>query len=173
MRNRFQDRLLNNRFLYRAWLLEDGMIVQCVCDTYYGDGDIEWELYNPNVEIKRFSIDVIGRDHARTLLNKPHVLSDHSGEVKVFLDDERTAPPNWVRAKHPDEVIALLKKWPVREISLDHDLGMEETGYDVLLWIEEQVIVNGFVPPKISIHTANPSARKKMEAAKKNIEKHS
>ena len=57
------------------------------------------------------------------------------------------------------------------EISLDHDLGddVRGTGYDVILWIEEAVACNDFVPPIINIHSANPSARIKMELGMNNI----
>lgn len=100
--------------------------------------------------------------------------------MKVWLDDERQAPEGWVPCRWPEEVIFLLETGEVEEISLDHDLNdpftegqgfKERTGYDVLLWIEEQVIVNGFVPPKINIHTANASARQKMVAAVASIER--
>lgn len=85
--------------------------------------------------------------------------------MKVFLDDERATPVGWVRVHWPDEAIALLESGTVSEISLDHDLGDDEhgTGYDVVLWIEEAVHVRGFIPPKISVHSANSSARQKME----------
>jgi hypothetical protein len=93
--------------------------------------------------------------------------------VKVFLDDERAAPHGWVRAYWPNEVIALLESGSVQELSLDHDLGDDErgTGYDVVLWIEEAVATRGFVPPKISVHSANPSAREKMVAGIQSIER--
>lgn len=87
--------------------------------------------------------------------------------MKVFLDDERTTPEGWVRTFWPEEVIALLKTRQVSELSLDHDLGDDEhgTGYTVLLWLEEQVAVHGMAPPRIHVHSANSSARLKMEAA--------
>lgn len=87
--------------------------------------------------------------------------------MKIYLDDERIAPDGWIQARWPDEVIELLKTGAVTDLSLDHDLGDDQrgTGYDVLLWIEEAVITRGFNPPKISIHTANPSARARMLAA--------
>lgn len=52
------------------------------------------------------------------------------------------------------------------EISLDHDLGddLRGTGYDVILWIEEAVYTESFAPPAILIHSANSSARQKMQA---------
>lgn len=92
--------------------------------------------------------------------------------MKIYLDDEREATSGWVRAFWPDEVIELLQKEHVDEISLDHDLGnyQKGTGYDVLLWIEEQVFLNGYIPPKIMVHSANSSARIKMELAIKSIE---
>ena len=95
--------------------------------------------------------------------------------MKVYLDDIRIAPDGWVRAWWPEEVIELLKTGQVDEISLDHDLGdhfgrpsgvlRERTGYDVLLWIEQEVALAGFDPPIIHIHTANPVADVRMRAA--------
>jgi hypothetical protein len=89
--------------------------------------------------------------------------------MKVYLDDERIAPDGWVRVKWPDEVIKLLEngKSDVTHLSLDHDLGDDQrgTGYDVLLWIELAVVLHHFVPPEITIHTANPAARQRMLAA--------
>lgn len=86
--------------------------------------------------------------------------------LRVYLDDERPAPPGWVRAYWPDDVIALLKTGAVRELSLDHDLGDDArgTGYDVVLWIEEAVMLRKFLPPVIHVHSANSSARQKMLA---------
>jgi hypothetical protein len=92
--------------------------------------------------------------------------------VKVWLDDMREAPPGWVRARTPEEVIELLRLGRVTELSLDHDLGLdseesERTGYSVLLWLEVQVNAGswGFVLPEISIHSANPVGRERMAKA--------
>jgi len=85
--------------------------------------------------------------------------------MKVYLDDLRKAPEGWTHVYWPDEAITFLKTGQVDEISLDHDLGDDErgTGYDVVLWIEEAVATEGFYPPKIVVHSANSSARAKME----------
>lgn len=87
--------------------------------------------------------------------------------MKIFLDDERIAPEGWMQARWPSEVISLLQTGNVTHISLDHDLGDDQrgTGYDVLVWIEQEVVVRQFVPPEIVIHTANPAARQRMQAA--------
>tara|TARA_B100001059_G_scaffold153988_1_gene153623 strand:+ start:55 stop:381 length:327 start_codon:yes stop_codon:yes gene_type:complete len=87
--------------------------------------------------------------------------------MNVYLDDERETPTGWLRAYWPSEVIKLLKTSKVKLLSLDHDLGNDNkgTGYDVLLWIERAVFIDGFVPPAIAVHSANSSARIKMERA--------
>ncbi len=93
--------------------------------------------------------------------------------MRVFLDDERATPEGWVRTRWPDETIALLETGEVTELSLDHDLGDDArgTGYDVVLWIEEAVALRGFKPPRMSVHSANSSAREKMCAGIAAIEK--
>ena len=91
--------------------------------------------------------------------------------MKIYLDDEREAPPGWHLVKTVDEAITLLKRGDVTEISLDHDLGDDSagTGYDVILWIEKAVVEKEFIPPKIYVHTANISARIKMKLGVKRI----
>jgi hypothetical protein len=94
--------------------------------------------------------------------------------MRVFLDDERVAPNGWRHVRWPEEAIELLRTGEVTELSLDHDLGDDErgTGYDVILWIEEAVITRGFSPPRIVVHSANPSAREKMELGIASIARH-
>lgn len=94
--------------------------------------------------------------------------------MKVYLDDVRETPEGWVRCYWPDEVIALLEAGGVTELSLDHDLGDDErgTGYDVVNWIEEAVVLRGFKAPIIHVHSANPVAQQKMNAAIKSIERY-
>ncbi len=95
--------------------------------------------------------------------------------MKIFLDDLRNPPDDsWILVREVPEVIRLLKRYPERitDISLDHDLGddVEYTGYDVLLYIEEEVFYNTFTPvPNIQLHTDNASARIKMKAAVQKI----
>jgi len=93
--------------------------------------------------------------------------------MRVFLDDERPTPDGWHRCYWPDEVVALLEAGEVTHVSLDHDLGDDErgTGYDVIVWIEEAVVTRGFVPPMLSVHSANAAARARMEAGIRSIER--
>lgn len=92
--------------------------------------------------------------------------------MNVYLDDERPTPPGYVHARWPKDVINLLKTNSIEILSLDHDLGDDQrgTGYDVLLWLEQEVVTKGFQPPKtIVVHSANVSARQKMESAIRKI----
>lgn len=78
--------------------------------------------------------------------------------------------------KTPHEVIELLSAGGVELVSLDHDVNVFEgerefTGYDVLLWIEEQVATAGFVPPEIRVHSANPPAHARMLKALEAIQR--
>jgi hypothetical protein len=92
--------------------------------------------------------------------------------MKVWLDDRRDPPDgDWVWVTTPAEAIHLLAAGDIEELSLDHDLGLideggrEQTGYDVLLWIEEQVATAGLVPPRLVVHSANPPAHERMQRA--------
>jgi len=92
--------------------------------------------------------------------------------MKVYLDDERIAPEGWVQVRWPDEAIKLLQAGTVSHLSLDHDLGDDQrgTGYDVLLWIEQEVALHNFAPlAEINVHSANPAGRKRMLAAIESI----
>ncbi len=89
-----------------------------------------------------------------------------SKQIQIYLDDERKTPLGSVGTNTVEDTIELLQKCDVKSLSLDHDLGCKKNGYDVLLWIEEQVVKTSYVPPEhIEIHTWNPGARPKMLAA--------
>lgn len=97
--------------------------------------------------------------------------------MKIYLDDVRETPPGWTRTYTAPETINLLwreREYEVEALSLDHDLGVTRendptgigNGYDVLLWLEEQVALGLMDPPdEIAIHSSNAGARKKMEQA--------
>ncbi len=92
--------------------------------------------------------------------------------MKLFLDDRRKTPSGWVRAFTSEEAIEILTTGNVTELSLDYNLGDEMcgTGYDVIIWLEEQVINNNFkLPSKITIHSDNILLKPRMESAIKNI----
>lgn len=94
--------------------------------------------------------------------------------IKVFLDDTRDTPSGWVRTYTASETIELLKGGNVVELSLDHDLGdqtMCGDGHLVCVWVEEQVALHDFEPPRMVIHSANPVGRDRMQRAIESIER--
>lgn len=93
--------------------------------------------------------------------------------LKIYLDDKRTTPDGYVRVFWPSQVFDLIEEFDTEEISLDHDLGDDDTGtgYDVVLYIEEKVYFNrDWVVPVLKTHTDNSSAREKMQRGIKQIE---
>lgn len=95
--------------------------------------------------------------------------------MKLWLDDLREPPAGWVWVRTPEETIAQLETGEIDELSLDHDLGIwdesghEQTGYDVLRWIEQRVATAGMQPPKLTVHSANPPAHDRMQRAIESI----
>ena len=96
--------------------------------------------------------------------------------MKLWLDDRRPAPAGWFWCRTPSEAIALIETGGVEEADLDHDLGIidadgrEQTGHDVLVWVERQVTVNGMIPPRLLVHSANAPAHERMQRAIEAIE---
>lgn len=92
--------------------------------------------------------------------------------MKLFLDDIRTPPENWTVARSYNEAIECLKTRQVTDLSLDHDLGEDRTGYDVLNWIEKMVYEDPTFPvPNCSMHTSNPVGKQNMERCLNSIHK--
>ncbi len=83
--------------------------------------------------------------------------------MRLWLDDQRGAPEGWVRCSTPEKAIAFLSKGRVRELSLG------DTGYPVLVWLENQVYFFRFVVPKISFHGADTTSRPQMARLKSRI----
>ena len=97
--------------------------------------------------------------------------------MKIFLDDVRDAPDEtWTLVRsfrgaealicpHSNQHTEFGIKPGVSEISLDHDLGEDKTGYDIVLLIEKLVNEElNYLPPKMIVHSANPVGRANMEA---------
>jgi len=98
--------------------------------------------------------------------------------MKIWLDDNFSPPDEtWVWYDNALNLIEALKSkcLPISTLSLDHDLGDERevgNGYMVMEWLENETWTNDdYLPPNISIHTANPVAKQKMNAALSSIKK--
>lgn len=71
---------------------------------------------------------------------------------RLWVDDLRPAPAGWVWVKTSAEAIAALEGGTWDELSLDHDLGGDDTTRPVVLWLAE----HGGWPERIMVHSANP-----------------
>jgi hypothetical protein len=95
--------------------------------------------------------------------------------MKIWVDDIRTPPDNtWYWCKTSQDAIQelIISKmmsngklggicsmgW-ITEMSLDHDLGGDDTTRPIVLWCCE----NDFWPVEVRIHTANPVGRDWLE----------
>ena len=74
--------------------------------------------------------------------------------INLYVDDIRTPKnnDNWVIARSYNEAIDLINNNNINQLSLDHDLGEERSGYDIAMYLVE----NNIYPKKIHIHSANP-----------------
>lgn len=76
--------------------------------------------------------------------------------MKLWVDDLRPAPDGWVWSKTSSNTIDTLMLagiGAVYEMSLDHDLGGDDTTRLVVLWLCEHP---DYWPAKVYVHSANP-----------------
>jgi len=87
--------------------------------------------------------------------------------MKIWLDDERPMPTEFdFHTKTAAGAIELLAAGAVTAISLDHDLGDDGgTGYEVACFIEQAAYNGTLSPIAVTIHSANPVGRERMEKA--------
>jgi hypothetical protein len=89
------------------------------------------------------------------MMNKP---------FSLYVDDERTPKGlGWTVVRTYDEAVKRLSEgWDnCLELSVDHDLGTEKTGYDLAKWIENEIELSGRPPiPHMACHSANPAGKK-------------
>ncbi len=86
--------------------------------------------------------------------------------MKIWLGNQQNIPDGWERATCFRDAIALLKRRRTTQMTLCSDLAM---GYDVLLWIEH-AIMNGLIPPKITLLNTNITPRWEIQDTVERIE---
>lgn len=91
--------------------------------------------------------------------------------IRLWVDDIREPPGRtgskedfwWARTYN--EATRFLSMYMADVICLDHDLGGEKTGYDLLCWVERRLEYSSEVPPQIFCHSMNPVGRSKIQVA--------
>jgi hypothetical protein len=91
-------------------------------------------------------------------------MNQNKKTIKVWLDDIRKAPKEWIWIKTAQEAIDMLEQENVDVISLDYDLGKNmENGNYVFNWIKQETFMNPlYIPPEIIIHSKNNAGIEKM-----------
>jgi len=82
--------------------------------------------------------------------------------MKIWVDDIRPAPEGWHWWKSSEEAIFFLSEWKQlhglglievpKVMSLDHDLGGDDTTRPIVIWMCE----SNFWPVEVRVHSANP-----------------
>jgi hypothetical protein len=86
--------------------------------------------------------------------------------MKIWVDDIRTPPDDtwlWCKTSEQAKCVLVLAKYTlginIEVMSLDHDLGGNDTTRPVMLWCCE----NEFWPGTVVVHSANPVGREWLE----------
>lgn len=91
-------------------------------------------------------------------------------KIGLFLDDLRNISDvsgydklciAWVVVRNYEEFVCEYQNG-YDILSFDHDLGTEKTGYDCLLHVVEDVVVDSSPKPEVYFHTKNPVGLKNM-----------
>lgn len=91
--------------------------------------------------------------------------------MKLWIDDLRKAPPGWIHARNYQQAIMAIRTGAVDEISFDHDLGEERTGYDVAVFVEQMASQDLIPRMKWGVHSANPVGKIRIQAAMKSADR--
>lgn len=84
--------------------------------------------------------------------------------MKMWVDDLRPAPEGWTWITSSAMAISQLYNYKtigarMEAMSLDHDLGGDDTTRSVVLWCCER----NWWPDEVFVHTANPVGREWLE----------
>jgi hypothetical protein len=82
----------------------------------------------------------------------------------LFIDDERQVfDPTWVVARNVEEAKQIVRERGLPSyMSLDHDLGGDETVMQFLHWLSQEYYESGC--PEYQIHSANPVGQQNIGA---------
>jgi len=79
-------------------------------------------------------------------------------KINLYVDDLRQCPEGFLVARTYKEAVQYLTGSQIHILSLDHDLGGEKTGYDLVKLIcEKNINID-----EIYLHTDNPVGRENM-----------
>lgn len=94
--------------------------------------------------------------------------------IRLWVDDVRPMPAEYnYHAKTATEAQAVLSKFQVAAISLDHDLGLGHfgDGHDVASFIEAAAYRGEMPKMEWKVHSSNPSGAQRIQQAMESAER--
>lgn len=84
---------------------------------------------------------------------------------KIYLDDLRPIPEGFVGLRSYVEFVAYISQNGLPDfISFDHDLGLEESGFDCAKWLVAYCLDHDKNLPRFAVHSQNPVGKKNIES---------
>lgn len=106
------------------------------------------------------------------LITMIHLIRENKIPIKLFLDDERWCKEDEILVKDYRQFTYFVKTFGLPDfISFDHDLGLEESGYDCAKWLVNYCLDNNFRLPKFDVHSQNPIGKENILSLLQNFEK--
>lgn len=99
-------------------------------------------------------------------------LHNQNKEIKLFIDDERTAPLDTILIRDYDAFIYFIQNFGLPDfISFDHDLGKEKSSYDCAKFLVIYCLENDKPLPKYKVHSQQSNSKEHIGRLLSNFEK--
>lgn len=90
--------------------------------------------------------------------------------IKLYLDDLRPIPNEFIGVRTYTEFINYINQNGLPDfISFDHDLGLEESGFDCAKWLVNYCLDKKIGLPEFTVHSQNPVGKKNIESLLNNF----
>lgn len=91
---------------------------------------------------------------------------------KLYLDDLRPILKGFIGLRSYVEFVAYVTQFGLPDfISFDHDLGLEESGFDCAKWLVNYCLNNRKKLPDFTVHSQNPVGKQNIESLLNNFKK--
>ncbi|WCM41597.1 hypothetical protein MG290_11655 [Flavobacterium sp. CBA20B-1] len=91
---------------------------------------------------------------------------------KLYLDDLRPIPEGFIGVRSYTEFVDYITQNGLPDfISFDHDLGLEESGFDCAKWLVNYCLDNRKKMPDFIVHSQNPVGKQNIKSLLNNFRK--
>ncbi|HLV50533.1 MAG TPA: cyclic-phosphate processing receiver domain-containing protein [Flavobacterium sp.] len=90
----------------------------------------------------------------------------------LYLDDLRSVPQGFIGVRSYAEFVTYIETNGLPDfISFDHDLGLQESGFDCAKWLVNYCLDHKVKLPDFTVHSQNPVGKKNIESLLNNLKK--